>query len=248
MKFLGEADNVIQDFISEYERLDVDYKDKIMLNISANVYIPDKRCDKSTVCRIVGLSGDNVIFRTGNLKAHRSYPNKNILNAAMNYDRKRTKNFIPFSFDSLSELRKVNKIVILWYICSRNTYPDEFMMMEYDVDFRDIVQDGCYNVYSYDIPFCDNVSHEVYTEYDDVCMLSYRTDIVTEKSVCCVSYEWHKHLTENTNLSFDINDIFDKFENVISQCGWSDYSAERSVHICYYHQKVSLTDNQSILM
>lgn len=145
MRELCRCDNdVLRFFYNEYTRLGIEYSEKAILNIRADLWFP---CDAQIAASIfLYYKNETEPTHHDKLCIHRPYPNKKILNIGKRFGRKKTRGTIPIVFNSFEELCKLEKIEIVWKIYGTK----EIVIADYPISFLPPIQDKIFSLWSYD--------------------------------------------------------------------------------------------------
>ena len=242
--------SILNYYKSSFEYLGVDYQDKAILNIRANLWFPIN--GKISGKMMYYLKDETEPYIIENTFIDRSYPNKNIACISKRFGRRKTKKGIPIVFDSVDKLHEIVRIEIIWEISDFN----EKVVVDYPVKFEKPQQDGIYSLWTYDKPLSiDNYKSGLkiidgrlendsnMSVYDDFYFMVLRNDsIVTVE-------ELHK-LDSNFRIDFDklenlplsvVNTLLHKS---IEKIYYGDDSPEV---VCFYRAELLLNDYTSYM-
>lgn len=244
--------SILKHYKSRFEHLNIDCSGKAVLVIRADLWMP---ADVSVYATIqYYLKDTSQPVNIGQMIADRPYPNKNIISISKRFGRRKTQKGIPLVFDSLDELRKIERIEIVWEIKDF----DETVIIDYPVSFENPRQDCIYTLWSYDDTIVSNNKNKssltikrvfdgklenAFTQsiYDDFYFLTLCNDKLT------IIEELH-----NPNSQFRIN--FDSLETQpapIVNAGLRNVAknicstANHVESVYFYHADLSLNDYTS---
>lgn len=238
--------NFTKEFESEYDRLGIDYKNKISLNMCVDVWAPK---GLMTSTDVVLYHDNEVLHKIEEHHTHRPYPNKDVVNTAIRFGRKSTKRFIPLFFDNLNELRKINKIVIIHRVWYPESSVNEYCVVSYNVKFADKVQSGYYAFRSYDFPFGIYVGIKSDTKDDTVCeeRIKWAEQEIEQYDRTClvrVNMDMMKYcVLRSTSDIMSIDDIMSDILHVLVK---ETLMAQNDFIIDFYQQDIEITDDSYV--
>lgn len=251
---------------AEYDRLCFDYKNKIVLNIQACLWVPFEVDSGDLNINIFMYDKNGEIMYVNSSKLFdRPYANHNIVNAAVRFSKRKTKLFIPIGFPSIDKLQEVAKIALIWHLDSFREGVNEYCIIEYIPTFDDRLTCDYGALGSYCVPIrlmavnsdilsqyddaderfkSDNGKRmtEVITgEFDDV----YVSKLITGSDISGVAethvmYERHK---DDMNESMDFESLSGiKYIRSIEQARSFRYGGRSTCYVDYYIQTVTSND------
>ncbi len=201
--------SILKHYKNKFEYLGIDYPDKAILNIRADLWFPANAEINGTVRYY--LKGETEPITVSNTFVERPYPNKNIASISKRFGRRKAKKGIPLVFDSVDELFRIEHIEVIWDIKDFG----EKVVADYPVSFEEPQQDCIYSLWTYektvlsiggkksDLTVVDNrlESNSNMSVYDDFYFIALNND-----SVVTIE-ELHK---PDSNFRID----FETFENL----------------------------------
>lgn len=148
--FVDDKHSILKYYKPHFEHVNIDCSGKAVLNIRADLWMPvDVPIDGTIRYYLKDTSQPVNIEKT---ITTRPYPNKNIISISKRFGKRKAQKGIPLVFDSLDELRKIERIEIIWEIKAF----DETVITDYSVRFEDSQQDCIYSLWTYDDTIISN--------------------------------------------------------------------------------------------
>lgn len=127
------------ELVAEYERLKIEYKDRKVLNVEAQIYLPEKQ----KVDMKIEITGENLYREASTSRIKYPFKDKAMAAGVVMYSRLHSKEIVPFTFTD-EEFKRIREVKIRWFVKDTG----EVAMMSYPVVFTDSEGEKSYTLRS----------------------------------------------------------------------------------------------------